>query len=66
MGEQVHRNERRNKEEVAEDLGRKAVEGEEQRESLSDDVDAILDEIDAVLEPNAEEFVKSYVQKGGQ
>ena len=35
-------------------------------EKLSDDVDAILDEIDEVLEENAEEFVRSYVQKGGQ
>jgi len=34
-------------------------------EKLSD-VDAILDEIDEVLEENAEEFVRSYVQKGGQ
>jgi ubiquitin-like protein Pup len=25
-----------------------------------------LDEIDSVLEENAEEFVKSYVQKGGE
>jgi prokaryotic ubiquitin-like protein Pup len=31
-----------------------------------DDVDAILDEIDDVLETNAEEFVKGFVQKGGQ
>ena len=30
------------------------------------DVDDLLDEIDAVLETNAEEFVKNYVQKGGQ
>lgn len=29
-------------------------------------VDKLLDEIDAVLEENAEEFVRSYVQKGGQ
>jgi ubiquitin-like protein Pup len=29
-------------------------------------MDEILDEIDAVLEENAEEFVKSYVQKGGE
>jgi|HubBroStandDraft_4_1064222.scaffolds.fasta_scaffold660287_1 ubiquitin-like protein Pup len=28
-------------------------------------VDGILDEIDEVLEENAEEFVRSYVQKGG-
>ncbi|MDQ3610608.1 MAG: ubiquitin-like protein Pup [Actinomycetota bacterium] len=30
------------------------------------DVDDLLDEIDEVLEENAEEFVKNYVQKGGQ
>ena len=41
-------------------------EGKERREKLTDDVDAILDEIDEVLEENAEEFVRSYVQKGGQ
>lgn len=28
--------------------------------------DDLLDEIDGILETNAEEFVKSYVQKGGQ
>ncbi len=27
---------------------------------------ALIDEIDALLENNAEEFVKSFVQKGGQ
>lgn len=30
------------------------------------ELDALLDEIDGVLETNAEEFVRSYVQKGGQ
>jgi ubiquitin-like protein Pup len=30
------------------------------------DVSAILDEIDNVLEKNAEEFVQGYVQKGGE
>lgn len=29
-------------------------------------LDDLLDEIDEVLETNAEDFVKSYVQKGGQ
>ncbi len=29
-------------------------------------LDAILDEIDVVLEQNAEEFVQGFVQKGGQ
>ncbi len=33
---------------------------------LQDEMDDILEEIDTVLEENAEEFVKSYVQKGGQ
>lgn len=32
----------------------------------SADVDDILDEIDGVLESNAEEFVRGFVQKGGQ
>ena len=42
------------------------TEGTERREQMSSDVDDILDEIDGVLESNAEEFVKSYVQKGGE
>lgn len=29
-------------------------------------VDALLDEIDELLESDAEEYVKSFVQKGGQ
>lgn len=33
---------------------------------LTDDVDALLDEIDDVLEEDAEAFVRSYVQKGGE
>jgi ubiquitin-like protein Pup len=33
---------------------------------LASELDGLLDEIDSVLETNAEEFVKSYVQKGGQ
>jgi prokaryotic ubiquitin-like protein Pup len=39
---------------------------QERHEKLTEDVDAILDEIDDVLEENAEEFVRGYVQKGGQ
>ncbi|MFA7323583.1 MAG: ubiquitin-like protein Pup [Candidatus Nanopelagicales bacterium] len=38
----------------------------ERKAAIDADVDAILDEIDDVLEVNAEEFVKSFVQKGGQ
>lgn len=30
------------------------------------DIESILDEIDDVLEANAEDFVRNYVQKGGE
>jgi ubiquitin-like protein Pup len=33
---------------------------------LLDDLDGLLEEIDEVLEVNAEEFVRGYVQKGGE
>jgi ubiquitin-like protein Pup len=35
-------------------------------EKLKNDMDALVDEIDEVLEENAEEFVKNYVQRGGE
>lgn len=35
-------------------------------EALKSELDDLLDEIDEVLETNAEEFVKSYIQKGGE
>ena len=38
----------------------------ERKGAIDEDVDAILDEIDEVLESNAEDFVKSFIQKGGQ
>jgi prokaryotic ubiquitin-like protein Pup len=38
----------------------------ETKEQLDEDVDAILDEIDEVLETNAAEFVAGFVQKGGE
>lgn len=40
--------------------------GQERREKLADDTDDLLDEIDEVLEENAEDFVQAYVQQGGQ
>jgi prokaryotic ubiquitin-like protein Pup len=40
--------------------------GSEQGEKIKAELDDLLDEIDEVLESNAEEFVKSYVQKGGE
>ena len=38
----------------------------ERKGAIDEDVDAILDEIDEVLESNAEDFVKSFIQKGGE
>ena len=38
----------------------------ERKEALDNDIDDILDEIDDVLETNAEDFVKSFIQKGGE
>jgi ubiquitin-like protein Pup len=52
-------------EEVEEDA-QAAGDLKERHEKLSDDVDSVLDEIDDVLEENAEDFVRSFVQKGGE
>ena len=38
----------------------------ERGEKLKAEIDDLLDEIDEVLEDNAEEFVRNYVQKGGE
>jgi ubiquitin-like protein Pup len=35
-------------------------------EDLKEEMDNLIDEIDEVLEANAEEFVKNYVQRGGE
>jgi ubiquitin-like protein Pup len=35
-------------------------------EKIKAELDDLLDEIDEVLEDNAEEFVRNYVQKGGE
>jgi len=54
---------RTNDDEVIEDA---APAVSESGEKLKAELDDLLDEIDGVLETNAEDFVKSYVQKGGQ
>jgi ubiquitin-like protein Pup len=38
----------------------------ERADKLKAEIDVLLDEIDEVLEDNAEEFVRNYVQKGGE
>jgi ubiquitin-like protein Pup len=53
-------------EEVEEAVAETTTDVHERVAELTSDVDDLLDEIDDVLESNAEEFVRSYVQKGGQ
>ncbi len=52
--------------EKREEVVEEAHAGSERGEKLKEDIDDLLDEIDSVLEDNAEEFVRNYVQKGGQ
>ncbi|MGB8180397.1 MAG: ubiquitin-like protein Pup [Acidimicrobiales bacterium] len=57
---QKQRTERSGK--TSEDVSVDATKGDQ----LKADLDDLLDEIDEVLEENAEEFVRNYVQKGGE
>jgi ubiquitin-like protein Pup len=50
------------KEETVEEVPATSDKGEKLKAELDD----LLDEIDEVLEDNAEEFVRNYVQKGGE
>jgi ubiquitin-like protein Pup len=63
-GGQARASRRKQEAEEIEDLDTSEVQA--RNEELTDDVDDILDEIDSVLESNAEEFVRGYIQKGGQ
>ena len=54
------------KERPAETVEETATAPAERGERLKADLDELLDEIDEVLEDNAEEFVRNYVQKGGE
>lgn len=60
--EQIKKTSTRGTEEVVEDVPTTSKKGEE----LKAEMDDLLDEIDGVLEVNAEDFVRSYVQKGGE
>jgi len=60
------RHQRQNEEPEPVETDEASAELTERHEKLSEDVDAILDEIDDVLESNAEDFVRSFVQKGGE
>jgi ubiquitin-like protein Pup len=63
--------EQEQKRKVAKERPKEAVEDTEavpaeRADRLKADLDELLDEIDEVLEDNAEEFVRNYVQKGGE
>lgn len=66
MGGRVHKETSKGKAETVEESSDKLEVDQEAKDKLDDDVDGLLDEIDEVLEANAEEFVKAYVQKGGE
>lgn len=61
--EQSQRKARRTEDQDVEEL---APADSAHKAELDSEVDSLLDEIDDVLEVNAEEFVRSFVQKGGQ
>jgi prokaryotic ubiquitin-like protein Pup len=62
--------EREHKRKTAPERDEEAVEDvpatSESGERIKAELDDLLDEIDDVLEQNAEDFVKSYIQKGGE
>ena len=64
-GEQQHKS-RSADDEQGEDAAAPASDLAARKEALDADIDAILDDIDEALETNAEEFVRGFVQKGGQ
>jgi len=62
--EQIHKSDQAQKQTAPETA---PVEAKDlKNEKLAEDIEDILDEIDAVLEENAAEFVAGYQQKGGE
>ncbi len=66
MAEQEKRNRSFSSEPELEEDAEVSSNALEKSERIKDDLDGLLDEIDEVLEANAEDFVKSYIQKGGE
>jgi ubiquitin-like protein Pup len=60
------RKQRRTEDPSAGEGGQARAAATEKGKKLKEDMDKLVDEIDDVLEENAEEFVKSYVQRGGE
>ncbi len=66
MAERTHKTKQTSRSTETEEIVDTATPVSESGEKLKAELDDLLDEIDEVLETNAEDFVKSYVQKGGQ
>ena len=66
MAEQKKKETRPTKPSDGEEAGSGSAELSKKGKKIKEDIDSLLDEIDEILEENAEEFVKSYVQRGGQ
>jgi ubiquitin-like protein Pup len=63
-GEQQHRS--RSSDDQVEEAVEPTSDLAVRKEALDADIDAILEDIDEALETNAEEFVRGFVQKGGE
>jgi ubiquitin-like protein Pup len=63
---QVQKQKERSSDRTAEPVEQAEVKPSEAAQSASDIIDSLIDEIDAVLEENAEEFVQAFKQEGGQ
>ena len=64
MPEQIQKPKAKKKEEAVEEPQPKDLKAK--GDEINKAADDLIDEIDDVLEKNAEEFVKSYIQRGGQ
>ena len=65
MAEQTQK-QKPTEEKAADPKGTDAKDLSKKGEEIKTDMDDLMEEIDAVLEENAEAFVKAYVQRGGE
>ncbi|KFI98772.1 ubiquitin-like protein Pup [Bifidobacterium stellenboschense] len=63
---QANRQGRTDGQAAGEDLQSMAAQAAQQSDVEFDALDAVLDDIESTLETNAEEYVNSFVQKGGE
>ncbi len=68
MQEQEQRSKQEHRSEQTEETTQPQAETDKakKKQELDDDVDALLEEIDSVLEEDAQTFVSQYCQKGGE